>query len=151
MSESPVPAAQTFQGLQAEFEKAVYTGKNPSGVRVLGKNVLVLMDEVAAQSSGGIYLPPERIMQMNMASESGVLVELGVEAFSYFDDGTKWTDYKPQPGDRVFVERYAGRELRGRDGRLYRLMSYTCGGGTELPEEPEQAPEPTPETQSAEG
>lgn len=134
MSESAAPAAQTFQGLQAEFEKAVYSGQNPSGVRVLGKNVLILMDQVAVKSAGGILLPPERIMQMNMASESGVLVELGVEAFSYFDDGTKWTDYKPKPGDRVFVERYGGRELRGRDGQIYRLMSYTCVGGIEMPE-----------------
>lgn len=126
-------APRLLKGINAEYGRAEYPGSNTSGVRPLGKSVVILMDSCAETSSGGVMLPPEIIGQMNVASESGVIVACGVEAFSYFDDGTKWTDYKPLPGDRVFVEKYAGREIRGRDGRLYRLMTYTCVGGLEEP------------------
>lgn len=133
MSETHV-APRLLKGLQAEYERATFTGTNESGVRCLGKNVLVQMDSCSDQTSGRIFLTPDKVEQMNMASESGVIVALGGEAFAYYDDGTRWTDYKPVAGDRVFVERYAGREIRGRDGRTYRLMAYTCIGGLEEPQ-----------------
>jgi hypothetical protein len=94
---------------------------------------------VQAVTSGplvGIGLDPSLIEKMNAASESGVIAQIGDAAFRYYDDGSKWTDYKPQVGDRVFVERYAGREVLGADRRTYRLMTYTCIGGLEEPEEP---------------
>lgn len=120
-----------LKGTQAEFTRETYTGRNEAGVRPIGTSVLILMDQCADKSSGGVLLPPEKIAQMNMASESGVIVAVGNAAFAYYDDGTKWTDYKPKPGDRVFTERYGGREIMGRDGKTYRMMTYTCVGGIE--------------------
>lgn len=137
---------------QAEFERATFTSKNESGIRPIGTSVLILMDQVATTTSGeagakllaeagvhtanpgvsiGIGLEPAMIEKMNTASESGAIAAVGSAAFRYYDDGSKWTDYKPKPGDRVFVERYAGRELLGRDGKTYRMMTYTCIGGIE--------------------
>lgn len=118
-----------IKGLQAEFTRSDWFGKNESGVRPLGTSVLILMDECAASSSGGVIIAEETLAKMNNASESGTLVGAGDAAFRYYDDGSKWVDYKPKPGDHVFVERYAGREIRGADGRVYRMMSYTCVGG----------------------
>lgn len=118
-----------IKGLQAEFTRAEWTGKNESGVRPLGTHVLVLMDPCAVASSGGVQLPEETLAKMNNASESGVVVAVGDAAFRYYDDGSRWTDYKPKAGDHVFVERYAGREIRGADGEVYRMMTYTCVGG----------------------
>lgn len=120
-----------LRNTQAEFERAIFSGKNESGVRPIGTSVLVLMDQVAKKSSGGIVLPQEFAGKMDMASESGVIVAVGDAAFSYYDDGSKWLDYKPKPGDRVFTERYAGRELLGQDGNTYRMMTYTCIAGIE--------------------
>jgi chaperonin GroES len=134
-----------LKGVQAEYERATFTGKNESGVRCIGKNVVVLVDQCSDKTSGSVLLPPEIIERMNVASESGVLVALGGEAFSYYDDGTKWTDYKPEAGERVFFERYAGREIRGRDGKTYRLMSYTCIGGLEEEPEDQAAPQKAPQ------
>jgi co-chaperonin GroES (HSP10) len=160
-----------LRGLQAEYDRAEYPGGNFSGCRPTGKNILVLMDQCASASSGaagaallaeeglapkngtasiGALLPPEMIVQMNLASESGVICAMGAEAFSYYDDGTKWTDYKYQPGDRVFTERYSGKHFMGRDGRMYRLMSYSCVGGLEEPIEAEK-PAPASNKRKAKG
>ena len=141
-----------LRNIQAEFERVQFSGSNESGVRPIGTSVIVLMDCVATTTSGaagaamlaesgiapaagagslGITLEPGMIEKMNSASESGVIVAIGDAAFRYYDDGSKWTDYRPAVGDRVFVERYSGRELMGRDGRTYRMMTYTCIGGLE--------------------
>lgn len=120
-----------LKSIQAEFVRSEYPGTNESGVRPIGTSVLVLMDLVSQQTTGGIHLPPEKIEQMDMASETGVIVALGEAAFRYYGDGTKWTGAAPVPGDRVFVERYAGRQVMGRDQRQYRLMEYTCVAGIE--------------------
>lgn len=141
---------------QAEFERATFSGKNESGIRPIGTSVLILMDQVATTTSGeagaailaeagikpasgvalvGIGLEPGMIEKMNAASESGVIAAVGEASFRYYDDGSKWTDYKPKVGDRIFSERYAGRELLGQDGKTYRMMTYTCVGGIEdMPE-----------------
>lgn len=144
-----------IKGLQADYVKAEWSGKNESGLRPIGTSVLVLMDQCATASSGEAgaallkeagmeaaagnlqtLIPAEIIEKMNHASESGIVVAVGSAAFRYYDDGSTWTDYKPQPGDHVFTERYAGREIRGADGRTYRMMTYTNIGGLH------QAPEP---------
>lgn len=120
-----------IQGLQAQYDRAQYPGSNPSGFRPIGTQVLVLMDTCSQQTTGAVHLPTEMIEKMDHASESGVLIAGGDAAFRFYDDGSRWVDYKPQPGDRVFTEKYAGRELRGRDGKTYRMMTYTCIGGIE--------------------
>lgn len=142
MSETLAP--RILKNIQAEFNRAQFAadGTNASGIRVLGKNVLILCDTCAEKTSGGILLTADKIVSMNMAAESGALVVLGGEAFAYYDDGTKWTDYKPVAGDRVFFERYGGREIMGRDGLTYRLMSYTCVGGVEESETPPASKKP---------
>lgn len=150
---SPIESTRRLiKNSQAEFERATYSGANESGVRPIGTSVLILMDQVATTTSGeagakllaeagvaapaagsviGIGLEPGMIEKMNAASESGVIAAVGSAAFRYYDDGSPWTDYKPKPGDRVFSERYAGRELRGSDGQTYRMMTYTCIAGIE--------------------
>lgn len=145
-------APRILKGIQAEFERAVYSGRNESGVRPIGTSVLVLMDQCAEASSGGVLLPPEKIGQMNQASESGVIVQVGSAAFAYYDDGSKWTDYKPVPGDRVFTERYGGRELMGQDGKTYRMMTYTCIGGIEdVPDAKPSAKKPVSKPRKSKG
>lgn len=143
-----------IKGLQADYFRASWSGKNDSGLRPIGTSVLVLMDQCSTTTSGEagaalleeagikseaqqieghadslIVIPPEIIEKMNHASESGTVVAVGSAAFRYYDDGSAWTDYKPKPGDHVFTERYAGREIRGADGKTYRMMTYTNIGG----------------------
>jgi chaperonin GroES len=64
-----------------------------------------------------------------MASETGVIVELGAAAFQFNDDGNRtWATTRPVPGDRVVVERYAGRVVQGQDKVEYRLVSQRAIG-----------------------
>lgn len=112
-----------------EFVVAAWNGKNESGYQPLDDKCLVLMDEHASINSGGIYIPDQFTERQTMASETGVIVALGPAAFVYDDEvRRKWVGHKPEPGDRVYVSRYAGQLLQGVDGRTYRLMSQSCIG-----------------------
>jgi co-chaperonin GroES (HSP10) len=78
----------------------------------------------------GVRLPDDVIERMTMGAETGVLVAVAAGAFLLNEDGTAWSGYKPRPGDRVYIEKYAGKLIRGRDGRNYRLMDYQSIGAT---------------------
>lgn len=130
-----------IKGIQAEYVPAKWLGSNTSGVRVVGKTVLVLMDECSTTTSGGISLPEDMVERMSMASESGVLVACAPGAFLLNEDMTPWLGEKPKPGDRVYVEKYAGKLVKGRDGKMYRMMDYGCIGATYEPEEAQKAGE----------
>ena len=119
-----------IKGTQAEYVPAKWSGEDTSGIRVVGKTVLVLMDECAAESSGGVALPGDLIERMSMASESGVLVAVSAGAFLLNEDMTPWIGEKPKPGDRVYIEKYAGKQVKGRDGKTYRIMDYGSIGAT---------------------
>src|SRR5215467_6251521 len=111
-----------------EYVHATWTGHDTSGIVPLDDKVLVLMDEHAERTSGGVLIPDTNRAQQSMASETGVVVALGEAAFEFAEDGRRWTTRKPIPGSRVCVERYAGRLVQGRDGLEYRLVSQRCIG-----------------------
>lgn len=135
-----------IKGLHAEYIPAVWSGENTSGVRMVGKTVLVLPDECSPVTSGtaglallaeagitplslvsaitGTTLPPELIERMNMAAESGVIVSIAAGAFLLNEDMTPWSGERPKPGDRVYFEKYAGKLVKGSDGATYRIMDY---------------------------
>jgi len=126
-----------IKGIQAEYVPAKWSGKDESGVRVVGKTVLVLMDECSSKTSGGVDLPDDLVERMSMAAESGVLVAVSQGAFLLNEDMTPWIGEKPTPGDRVYIEKYAGKLVKGRDGANYRIMDYGSIGAT-YEAEPEQ-------------
>jgi len=128
-------SAGTFKGLEAEYTRTVFSGKNTSGFIPLAKSVLVLPDLTTRKTSGGIHMIDELVDRANLGSETGVIVAVGEEAFSHYSNGRPWTGYKPVPGDRIVFEKYAGRMFQGRDGQIYRLMDYPCVGALEEPEE----------------
>lgn len=119
-----------IKGLHADYIPAQWDGKDTSGVRVVGKTVLVLMDECSPTSKGGVELPEDIIEKMSMGSETGVLVAVSPGAFLLNEDMTPWIGEKPRPGDRVYIEKYAGKQIRGRDGKTYRIMDYGSIGAT---------------------
>lgn len=119
-------APRMIKGLHADYQAAIWTGSNTSGLRVFGKNILVRMDSCAARSAGGVHLTDEIIDRMDEASESGCIYAIGPAAHRIFDDGSRWEGDKPQVGERVYVEKYAGVKARGADGALYRVMDERC-------------------------
>jgi len=116
--------------IQGDFHIAPYTGTNPSGVEPLGKNVLVRMDTFVSTFAGGkLQFVSEQVERMNLGAESGTIYAIGDQAFIHNYDHTLNTGKKPQCGDRVYCEKYAGREIMGDDGVKYRLMDDRCIAG----------------------
>jgi len=112
-----------------------WSGHNNSGYDPLDDKCLVLMDEHADITGGGVYMPNDYADRQSQASETGTIVALGPAAFQYDDEvRRKWIGRKPEPGDRVYVTRYSGQLLQGIDGRIYRLMSQNCIGAVAQPE-----------------
>lgn len=127
-------------GEHKEYAMPAWDGANRSGWQPLDDKVLVLMDEHVELTSGGIMIPGTAQERMNLAGETGIVVALGPVAFVWNDDLTrKWQGRAPEPGERVYVERYAGALIQGIDGRAYRLMSQRCVGALALPPPPEPA------------
>lgn len=122
-------------GDQREYVVSAWDGTNRSGYDPLDDKVLVQMDEHADITAGGIYIPDPAAERQTAAAETGTIVALGPAAFVYNDEATrKWVGRRPEPGDRVYVSRYAGQLLQGIDGKTYRLMSQSCVGAVAQPD-----------------
>lgn len=94
---------------------------NTSGIRPLWGNVLVLPEEVQAQTKGGLLLPDEVKERDQFAKQEGVLIAKGPGAF-VLDWPAEAADQVPAVGDRVFFSRYRAVEIRGSDGKTYWMM-----------------------------
>jgi co-chaperonin GroES (HSP10) len=119
-----------IKGLHADYIPAIWSGKDTSGIRVVGKTILVLMDKCSPKTKGSVDLTDDMIEKMSMAAESGVIVATSPGAFLLNEDMTPWTGEKPKAGDRVYIEKYAGKQVKGRDGETYRIMDYGSVGAT---------------------
>lgn len=113
-----------------KFEEAQYPGGNYSGCHPLGDRVLVLYDKAPEKTAGGIYLTDMTKEDNSAASEAGIIIAIGDDAFTWNSDRSRrFNGRKPIAGERVYFERYAGSIVHGLDGRLYRLMDDRCIGG----------------------
>lgn len=108
-----------------DFIEAIWPGRNTSGLKVHGRNILVLMDE-ASPTQGAIILPDDEVWKRTQRAQTGVICHIGPEAFRHFADGSPWVGDKPKPGERVYVEEYAGILMQGLDGKPYRSMDCNC-------------------------
>ena len=113
-----------------QYEPAKWDGKNKSGIRPIGDRVLVLPDAAAEHTSGNVFITEEMQERMSIAAETGILVEMGDEAFKWNSDRSRrFEGAKPEVGQRVYFEKYAGSTHHGRDGKRYRLIDDKCVGG----------------------
>jgi len=97
---------------------------NNTGINPVGYKVLIRVDEVEDKSAGGIYLPDTTRDREEAANDKGLLVAVGEMAFA------DWKGKKPQVGDRVVFEKYAGcvvqhRGLERGSVTRYRLCNDT--------------------------
>lgn len=110
----------------AEYVPAAWTGVNKSGASPTGDRVLVLPDK-AAEQVRGVHIPIDIVARHSMAAEAGVIIEVGDGAFKWNSDKmTPFEGKRPQPGDRVCIEKYSGQLLRGDDDEVYRIMESSC-------------------------
>ena len=118
---------------QLEYVVAAWDGVNRSGYAPLDDKVLVLVDAHVTRTSGGIEIPDSISERQSLAAEHGTVIAVGPAAFRWNDDATRaWEGERPEPGARVYIERYSGQVLRGVDGLTYRLLSQKCVGAIEI-------------------
>lgn len=82
---------------------------------------LVAMSEFSERTAGGILLTEETKDREAYKASTARLVAVSPLAFTYAED-TAWKLAQPRVGDVVFVGKYPGDEIEGRDGRKYRLI-----------------------------
>ena len=91
---------------------------NQSGLRPLGRAVLVRMVELDEFQAKTILIPEQVRKNSATMEQRAEVVEVGEEA---------WTDEKVQraaAGDRVYITKFAGFVAVGpKDGKLYRLVN----------------------------
>jgi chaperonin GroES len=120
-----------------QYIAGAWDGVNCSRIKPVCDKVIVLPDEANEVTRGGIIVPTATKENSSTAATSGVLIAVGPQAFAYDSDRlVRWEGERPQPGDRVRFQKYAGEEYVGADGRTYRLMQDRSIGGIE-----EAAPE----------
>ena len=93
---------------------------NPTGIKPVEYKVLVKVDEVINQSSGGIWLPDVTRDREQAGNDRGILVDVGGMAFS------DWRGKKPNVGDKVIFGKYAGSVIMFKEDRTttnYRLCN----------------------------
>jgi len=114
---------------RAEYIPAPFFGKNESGCVPIGDRVLIRPD-IAASKSGSLDLPDDVVERAQLSASSGVIVALGDDAFTWnFDRTRPFGGEKPEPGARVYFDKYAGKIVLGDDGVEYRLVDDKCVGG----------------------
>lgn len=91
---------------------------NFSGCVPIGTKILVLPDQIATATAGGIQLPPEVIERQALAVTTGMIVAVGRAAFQDWADPSE----APIPGARIHMARYAGLLIDGKDNKQYRLI-----------------------------
>lgn len=126
-----------------KYAAAQWNGKNESNFTPINDYILVLPDEPPETINGLAYTQETR-SRVRLAAESGVLIAASDGAFIWNSDRTRpWQGPKPKPGDRIYFERYAGREIHGEDGRVYRCFEdkSVCGffGNNEKPKRTRKA------------
>lgn len=94
------------------------TQVNLSGVRPVGRAVLVKPYVTEEKTGGGIILTRETVQRDQMAEQKAVIVEIGPCA---------WRD-EPFPrarvGDKILFSKWAGYQMTGTaDGETYRVVN----------------------------
>jgi co-chaperonin GroES (HSP10) len=119
----------------ADYERAEWSGKNESGMLPFGDAVMILPDKSAetAGKMGLIHITEDQKDRMTLATESGVIIATGEDAFQRSPStGRAYTGRVPRAGDRVLFARYSGRAFKGQDGVRYIIMTDSCVGGIEI-------------------
>lgn len=91
--------------------------ENTSGIWPVEFKCLVLPDEVAKASAGGIQFTLDVVDKEQQGQVKGVLIAAGASAFE------DWAGRKVSVGTRIYFAKYAGIYVKGDDGRQYRIIN----------------------------
>lgn len=94
------------------------TPENTSGLKPLGRAVLVKPYLVEDKTAGGLILPRDTVRKDQLAEQRAIVIELGPEV---------WRDERApraKPGDKILFSKWAGYQAEGPfDGEVYRVVN----------------------------
>lgn len=112
---------------------------NSSGINPSGNRVVVKPDDVERVTPGGIIIPDTEADKHALAQSTGRLVAAGPDAWKeetrvverLIDNEWKvverhtsgYSEPFAEVGDRVAFARYAGLQVQGDDGEVYRILN----------------------------
>jgi len=116
--------------------------KNESGIYPAGDRVLVFVDQVEEKIKDTVIeLLPDTKLAMQCANASGVVVDVGPDAFQHktefvyqvHDQGEELVERKvsgyaepfAKSGDRISFAKYAGQRYTGKDEKGYLVINDT--------------------------
>ena len=114
--------AEASRKLADDMEAVLNEAPTTHGIKCLEYKVLIRpnTDDGTIKLKGGgvIYKPDETKERDEHATMEGVVIEISPAAFSFETNAPR-----PNVGDVVIFQRYAGLRLKGNDGVDYRLMN----------------------------
>lgn len=91
--------------------------KNPSKINPVEYKILIKPDEVEKVTKGGIIIPLSAKDKKKMEQVLATIIAVGGNAFEDFKDPI------PKVGDKVYVAKFAGFEVRGADREGYKIVN----------------------------
>ena len=94
---------------------------NKTGIEPVQYSVLIMVDDVDDQTSGGIFIPEHALEREQMGHDRGTLIAKSDMAFE------EWYGTIPEVGDKIIFKKFAGTIIQHRDDRKvlgkYRLCN----------------------------
>lgn len=98
--------------------------KNESGLRPLGRAVLVKPYDLEVKTESRIVIPDTAKDRARMVEQRAIVVEVGPMAWDDEVNGEGFKVPRAKPGDKVFITQFAGMLVKGvKDGKDYRLVN----------------------------
>lgn len=95
---------------------------NP-GFVAAGHRVLVFVFPVERTTDGGIVIPENVAKREDMKQERAYVVNIGPTAWLDTPGGRAREQAWAGPGDFVYISKYAGYKVEGKDGNEYRIIN----------------------------
>lgn len=109
--------AEQFEAAELARHQQRNGAVNTSGMQPVEYKILIAPEAIEEVSAGGIVLAGKTTEREAMAQVKGTLVAIGGNAFE------DWKGDIPQVGDKVWFAKYAGFNVKGSDGKDYRLCN----------------------------
>lgn len=103
--------------------KKVDTDKLNPGFVAAGHRVLVYVFPYERTTEAGIVIPEEAAKREDMKQERAFVVNIGPTAWLDTPGAGKKDHYWAAPGDIVYISRFAGYKVLGKDGVEYKIIN----------------------------
>jgi co-chaperonin GroES (HSP10) len=95
---------------KVETNERIPSDLNRSGIMPIGYVVIVKMDKESERSRGGLFIPRSAVESKQYEVTKATLVEISPDAFK----NPEWVN-PPRVGERVLINKYAGKDLERND------------------------------------